>query len=126
MNDTTLAFQLSLEEAFELDNIFLEAKSFKKQIEVFQSLNNRPIDHQLYYVNTLVEELVLAKKFEEINKYLKALLKEEVDPTLLIVWLKVVFVSRHNISEYSNFQRTCCGIFLSKNLDYEQALAGFL
>lgn len=126
MNDDILAFSLEYEEAVELDELFLQAKSFKKQIEVMHVLVERPEHHQLYYINTLVEELIKAKKYDELNKYLKTVIKEVTDVSLLMVWLKVLFMDRHNISEYGLFKRTCLGIFMKESIDYENLLLGYI
>ena len=81
-NKKVISFCLSLSEAEEMDNLFYSNVSFKKQITVLKNLNNQLNNDQhkvLYYVYTLVEDIYYNKGSDLLEKYLKELIKENIE-----------------------------------------------
>lgn len=126
MNEKLIAFSLELSEAEELDELALQAKSFKKKVEVFTLLGSRSYDQQAYYINTFIETLIESQDYTSLNNLLKSLRKETVDINVLIILLKVMFCIKYNILEYEEFKRYCISLFETNEVDYETLLKGFI
>lgn len=131
MNNKTIAYSLEYNEAVEMDNLYLENKSFKKQLEVLVKLgddlskDNSLLDKTLYYVNTLFSFLYDSKDYDTIDKYLKALQKTEVNTNILLIVVKILYSIRLNVISYEPFKRFVVSVCISQNLDYEDLLKGF-
>lgn len=125
MNEKTISFQLTEEEARNLDNLYLTNKSLASQMNVLKQLATMSEDSILYYINTLVEELF--KTPEQLSKYLKAITKQSDMPTnILIVFLKVLYECRVKIDEYEVFRKHALVVFSKANIEHEVVLKGFI
>lgn len=125
MNEKSIGFELSHDEALTLDDMYLKNKSLINQMLVLKTLADCKEDHVLYYINTLVEELFV--KPEQLTKYLKALIKQTDMPVnILLNFLKVMFEFRTKIEEYELFRKHCLAIFNKEGIDYEIILKDFI
>ena len=125
MNEKTVSFELTEEEARYLDNLYLSNKSLASQMNVLKQISNMSEDNILYYVNTLTEELF--KTPEQLSKYLKAITKQSDMPTnILINFLKVLYECRVKIVDYELFRKYAIVVLSRANINYESILKGYL
>lgn len=125
MNEKTISFELTEEEARHLDDLYLSNKSLVSQMNVLKQISNMSEDNILYYVNTLIEELF--KTPEQLSKYLKAITKQSDMPiNILIVFLKVLYECRVKIDEYEMFRKHALVVFSKANIEHEAVLKGFI
>lgn len=125
MNEKTISFELTEEEARNLDDLYLSNKSLVSQMNVLKQISNMSQDSILYYVNTLIEELF--KTPEQLSKYLKAITKQSDMPTnILIIFLKVLYECRVKIDEYEMFRKHALVVFSKANIEHEVVLKGFI
>lgn len=124
MNEKTISFQLTEEEARNLDDMYLSNKSLVSQMNVLKQLATMSEDSILYYINTLVEELF--KTPEQLTKYLKAIIKQDMPTIILINFLKVLYECRVKIDEYEVFRKHALVVFSKANIEHEVVLKGFI
>lgn len=124
MNEKTISFQLTEEEARNLDNLYLTNKSLASQMNVLKQLATMSEDSILYYINTLVEELF--KTPDQLTKYLKAIIKQDIPVNILINFLKVLYECRVKIDEYEMFRKHALVVFSKANIEHEVVLKGFI
>ena len=124
MNEKTISFQLTEEEARNLDNLYLTNKSLASQMNVLKQLTTMSEDSILYYINTLVEELF--KTPDQLTKYLKAIIKQDIPVNILINFLKVLYECRVKIDEYEVFRKHALVVFNKANIEHEVVLKGFI
>lgn len=124
MNEKTISFQLTEEEARNLDNLYLTNKSLASQMNVLKQLATMSEDSILYYINTLVEELF--KTPDQLTKYLKAIIKQDMPVNILINFLKVLYECRVKIDEYEVFRKHALVVFNKANIEHEVVLKGFI
>lgn len=124
MNEKTISFQLTEEEARNLDNLYLTNKSLASQMNVLKQLATMSEDSILYYINTLVEELF--KTPDQLTKYLKAIIKQDIPVNILINFLKVLYECRVKIDEYEVFRKHALVVFNKANIEHEVVLKGFI
>ena len=124
MNEKTISFQLTEEEARNLDNLYLTNKSLASQMNVLKQLATMSEDSILYYINTLVEELF--KTPDQLTKYLKAIIKQDMPVNILINFLKVLYECRVKIDEYEVFRKHALVVFSKANIEHEVVLKGFI
>lgn len=124
MNEKTISFQLTEEEARNLDNLYLTNKSLASQMNVLKQLATMSEDSILYYINTLVEELF--KTPDQLTKYLKAIIKQDIPVNILINFLKVLYECRVKIDEYEVFRKHALVVFSKANIEHEVVLKGFI
>ena len=124
MNEKTIHFELTDSEAIVLDEMYLKNKSLVSQMTVLKDLANMNEDSILYYINTLVEELFV--KPEQLDKYLKAITKQDIPVTILINFLKVLFANYTKIDSYELFRKHVLVILNKENIDHEVVLKDFI
>lgn len=124
MNEKTISFHLTEKEARNLDDMYLSNKSLVSQMNVLKQLATMSEDSILYYINTLVEELF--KTPEQLTKYLKAIIKQDMPTIILINFLKVLYECRVKIDEYEVFRKHALVVFSKANIEHEVVLKGFI
>ena len=125
MNEKTIHFELTYKEASELDDLYLKNKSLVAQTVVLRELSSNNEHQILYYINTLVEELYA--KPEQLDKYLKAIIRQTDMPVVILLnFLKVLYEEHTRISGYEVFRKHCLVVFNKHNVDYDVVLKGFL
>jgi hypothetical protein len=124
MNEKTISFQLTEEEARNLDSLYLTNKSLASQMNALKQLATMSEDSILYYINTLVEELF--KTPEQLSKYLKAIIKQDMPTIILINFLKVLYECRAKIDDYEVFRKHALVVFSKANIEHELVLKGFI
>ena len=124
MNEKTIKYELTDKEAVALDEMYLKNKSLVSQMTVLKDLANMNEDSILYYINTLVEELFV--KPEQLDKYLKAITKQDIPVTILINFLKVLFANYTKIDSYELFRKHVLVILNKENIDHEVVLKDFV
>lgn len=125
MNEKTISFELTEQEARHLDDLYLSNKSLVSQMSVLKQIAVMDESNTLYYVNTLVEELF--NNPQQLSKYLKAVTKQTDMPlNIYLVFLKVLYECRVKIEDYEVFRKHALVVLSKANVDYENILKGFL
>lgn len=126
MNEKIIPFVLTEEQARLLDEMYLKNKSVASQMALLKLFDTCSDDEINYYVNTLIEEM-FSKNIEGINKYLKAMMKDNQIPfNVLLSFIKVLHTCQHKVDEYQVFRKSCIVLFARQNFDYETILKDFL
>lgn len=124
MNEKTISFELTEQEARHLDNLYLSNKSLVSQMSVLKQIAVMDEASILYYINTLVEELF--KIPEQLSKYLKAVTKQDMPTIILINFLKVLYECRVKIDDYEVFRKHVLVVLSRANIEHEVVLKGFI